>query len=67
MTMSQRINYNNAKMMEDAGMLPSIDEPLGASKFGGSRVQSASKRSSASLKNSQFKDNKGPIKAFVPV
>ena len=66
MTMSQRINYNNAKMMEDAGMLPNIDEPLGGSKFG-SRVQSASKRSAASLKNSTFKDNKGPIKAFVPV
>ena len=73
-TMSQRRPGANASnMMEDAGLnvLPDIDQhksqTLNAKSS--SRVQSATKRSSASLRVSQQlgDQKKGPIKAFQPM
>lgn len=44
MKLSERVQYNNQKMMEDAGMLPGIDSHKKSQ--ASSRVQSAVKRSS---------------------
>lgn len=66
MNMSQRITRNNERMAEESGMvLPSIELKSG------SRVQSATKRSTQSLRQSanfsERSSKKGPVRAFDPM
>ncbi len=62
--MSQRVSKGKNKIMAETDLLPDIDQPKDGAKFG-SRIQSATKRSSVSIHHSQtMQDKKGPIKAF---
>lgn len=63
MTMSQRVSKGKNQMMVETDLLPDIDQPKDGAKFG-SRIQSATKRSSVSIHSQTMQDKKGPIKAF---